>query len=84
LVQSRSFVAVGGSVPEPVPDYGIVSTEGEALELGAREGQGGEGAGIGRIGFIALEGIGVPGGALGDIGGGIEVIGAGLRSSRES
>ena len=39
LVEPGSFVAVGGSVPQPVPDHGIVSTKGQALELGAREGE---------------------------------------------
>ena len=53
MVQSRSFVAVGGSIPQPVPDYGIVGAEGEGRELGAREGERGKGAGIRGIGVVA-------------------------------
>ena len=41
LVQSRSFVALGGSVPQPVPDDGIVGAEGEGRELGTGKGEGG-------------------------------------------
>ena len=41
LVRSRSFVAVGGSVPQPVPDDGIVGAGGEGRELGTGKGEGG-------------------------------------------
>src|SRR5713101_885634 len=55
-VEARSFVALGGGVPQPVPGDGVVGAEGERGKLGAGEGKRGLGGGVTGIGIVACKG----------------------------